>query len=56
MTLTFDEALDETVMPSETGLQRTLDGGGGMASTAVSISGRTVTGTFATLRPGTARW
>ena len=47
MTLTYDEVLDESVDPLDNAYQRALDGGAAAESTAVTISGRTVTATFA---------
>ena len=45
---TYDEALDDDVTPLANAYQRTVDGAAAEESTAASISGRTVTATFAT--------
>ncbi len=48
LTLTYDEALDGSVSVPNNAYQRTVGGGAAEKSTAVAISERTVTATFAT--------
>ena len=48
MTITFDEALDESVIPRGGAFQRSVGGANPVLSTSVSLDKRTATATFAT--------